>query len=92
MAAVDVYVDLEQLKTEIINLNDKNLQEIDKAMKAVCTTVATLSACGWSGEAKEAFMKKFAVYKKSMRALYENTKEFNKRLKAIQLSGKKLIS
>ena len=88
----DIYLDLEQLSSEIITLNNKKLQELDKAMKTASNTVATLAAYGWSGEAKDAFMEKFVRYKLDMKAFSENVKEFNKQLKTIQSDGRKLIS
>jgi len=92
MASGDIYLDLEQLKSEIITVNDKKLQEIDKAMRSSCNAVATLTSYGWSGEAKDAFMERFTEHKKGMKSFYEYVKEFNKQLKAIQNEGKKLIN
>ena len=92
MAAADIYLDLERLKGEIIVLNDKKFREIDKAMRSACNAVATLTASGWSGDAKDTFMAKFSAHKNVMRVFYENMKELNKRLKTIHADGRKLIS
>jgi len=92
MARADIYLNLEQLKSEIMTINDKKLQEIDKAMRSACNAVASLTSSGWSGEAKDAFMEKFTEYKKDMRIFCENAKEFNKQLKTIHANGKKLIT
>jgi uncharacterized protein YukE len=92
MAAADIYLNLVQLKSDIITINDNKLKEIDKAMKSACTAVATLAGSGWSGDAKDAFMEKFTQQKNDMRIFYENVKELNKHLKTIQVNGKKLVA
>jgi len=92
MAATDIYLDLEQLKNDIIDQNNKKLPEINRAMNAACNAVASLTAYGWKGEAKDAFMDQFTEYKMVMRVFCENMKEFNNQLKTIQTNGKKLIS
>ena len=92
MAEADIYLNLEQLKSEIIALNDKKLQEINTAMRSSCNAVATLTTYGWSGEAKDAFMEKFNKHKNDMKIFCEKAKEFNKQLKTVQSNGKKVIT
>ena len=90
MAALDIYLNLEQLKSEIIDMNERKLNEIDMAMQSSCNTVAALTAEGWAGEAREAFLENFAEHKKNMRCLVEYIQEFNRQLLAIYKAGKKL--
>ena len=90
--AMDIYLDLEQLKGEIITINDRKLREIDTAMRSLCNAVATLTAYGWNGDAKDAFIEKLTEHKSCMKIFYENTNEFNKQLKTIHTDGRKLIS
>jgi uncharacterized protein YukE len=92
MAAAEIYLDLEQLKSGTIDLNRKKLTEINRAMTSSCNAVATLVAYGWSGEAKDAFMKKFTEHKQEMKVFYENANEFNKQLNSIHAKGKSVLS
>jgi len=92
MGSADTYLDLEQLKSEAITLNDKKIQEIDSAIQSSCNAMAALVAYGWSGDAKEAFMKRFSEYKRDMRNFQGYMKEFNRQLKTIHSNGKKLVS
>ena len=89
--AQDIYLNLEQLKSDIIALNAIKLQEIDTSMRAACNAVATLTAYGWSGDAKDAFMEKFTDYKRGMSMFCANIKELNKQLNTIHNNGKKLL-
>jgi uncharacterized protein YukE len=88
----DIYLNLERLKSEIMDINDKKLREIDTAMQSACNAVATLTSCGWSGNAKDAYMERFSEYKCGMKIFSENVKEFNKQLKTIHTDGKKLLA
>ena len=89
--AADIYLDMERLKGEIIRINDRKILEFDRAMRSASSAIASLTAYGWSGEAKEAFLREFAKYKIAMRAVQEDIKEFNQQLKTIHKDGKKLI-
>ena len=91
MATADIYLDLEQLKSEIIAINIKKLKEIDKAMKSSCNTVAKLTTSGWIGDSKDAFMEQFTKHKQNMRCFYEYISEFNKQLRTIHEDGEKLV-
>jgi uncharacterized protein YukE len=92
MGAADIYLDLDQLNTDIIDQNKIKLQEIDSAMKSACNAVASLTSKGWQGESKDAFIEKFSEYKQSMRIFCEYVKEFNNQLKIIKDNGRKLIT
>jgi len=86
----DIYLNLEQLKAEIIALNDKKIREIDMIMRSANTTVNRLTLSGWTGESKDAFSEKFLEYKKDMGVFREHLSMFNNQLKTIHSNGKKL--
>jgi len=88
----DIYLDLEQLRNEAILLNDKKIQEINRDISAINSTVNRLTLLGWAGESREVFIEKFSVYKKDMGVFCEYLKEFNKQLKTIHSNGRKLKS
>ena len=86
----DINLDLEQLKSEVITLNDRKLKEIDRIMKSANTIVSRLARSGWEGDSAKAFLEKFAEYKKDTGLFCEHLNEFNKQLKRIHSSGKQL--
>ena len=88
----DIYLNLERLKSEIITLTDKKLAETDKAMRSACNAAATLTASGWEGDSKGAFMERFTKHKNDMKICHENIKELNKQLKTIHAEGRKLLA
>ena len=92
MASADVYLNLEQLKSEVILLNDKKLAEISQAMRSANDTVRRLALYGWEGKSKDTFMESFARYQGDAAVFNESIKHFNKQLKTIHSNGKKLQS
>jgi WXG100 family type VII secretion target len=87
MSASEISIDIDQLMSDVILINDAKLAEIDAAMQASCNTVATLTLSGWEGEAKDTFMEQFTEFKQEMRKFYENLSAFNEALKAIHADG-----
>lgn len=92
MSYNDIYLDLDQLKDEIIALHDRKLKDIDNAMRTASNTVGTLVAIGWSGASKDAFIEKFSDYKKEMKFFCDYMTAFNMQLKIIHSDGRRLIA
>lgn len=83
----EIYLDLDQLESEVITQTSSKLAEIDSAMERACNIVATLTVCGWNGEAKDSFLRTFTEYKSEMRIFYENLSAFKKVLEDIHDKG-----
>lgn len=92
MAATDIYLNLEQLKSEVIAFNEKKLSDIDRAIKSANNTVRRLTLYGWEGKSKDVFVESFAKYNNDSVAFNECMKDFNKQLKTVYSNGKKLQS
>jgi len=92
VASADVYLNIEQLKNEVIALNDKKLAEISQAMRSANDTVRRLALYGWEGKSKDAFVESFAKYQGDIAAFSEYIRHFNKQLKTIHSNAKKLQS
>ena len=87
MPASEISIDIDQLMSDVISLNDAKLAEIDAVMQSSCNTVATLTLGGWEGAAKDEFMEQFTEFKQEMRKFYENLSAFNDALKAVYAEG-----
>lgn len=90
MAQQDIYLDLEQLNTDIIVFTGKKIQDIGRAINAARNTANSLARQGWEGDTQEAFAESFSLYIKDMEAFSDHLKEFNKQLKTIHANGKSL--
>lgn len=87
MPSEEIYLDLDQLIDDAKAQTDSAVNEIDTAMIQACNIVATLTTCGWSGEAKDAFLEKFTEYKKGMRVFSGNLASLSAALAEIHGSG-----
>ncbi len=87
----EVYLDLDQLKNEVIIQTENKLKEIDAAMEQACNTIAVLTICGWSGEAKDAFLEKFSTYKMDMRLFYNKLADLKTTLNGIYEEGTTIV-
>jgi len=87
MMMPEIQLDIDQLMSDVIELNIAKLADIDTTMQSACNTVATLTVAGWEGEAKDEFLIKFTEFKQEMRIFYENMSTFNEYLKRIYAEG-----
>jgi uncharacterized protein YukE len=92
MAERDIYLNLEQLNTSLISMNNQKIKDIEQAMRCAFTAVSRLTLNGWEGESKDSFVKKFEDYKKEIQAFTVSLKDFNSQLKNILKNGKQLNS
>ena len=92
MAATDIYLNLDQLNSEVITLNSQKLKNIENVIRSSCTAVSRLTLNGWDGESKDVFVKEFAGYKKEIQAFTMSLKDFTGQLKTIHRNGKNLNS
>jgi len=83
---MDIKIDLDGLQN-VITLNETQISNIDAMMTAACNAVATLTVLGWEGKTKDQFLTKFTDFKQTMKAVYENLKNFNSELKSIKSDG-----
>ena len=91
MLVADIYLNLDQIKSEVILFNDKKLTEINKTMASSQNAINRLSNSAWQGETKDAFMANFEDYKRDLIAFNEQLKDFNTCLKTVQSEGMKTI-
>lgn len=92
MAERDIYLNMDQLNTEVIVLNNQKIRDIEQAMRTAFNAVSRLTLNGWDGESKDSFVRKFTDYKKEIQAFSTSLKDFNNQLKTILKNGKKLNS
>gem|GEM_PF-2699359 len=88
----DIYLDLDRLCVEVMDMNRKALQALQNAVGQAETTVAKLTALGWSGTAADAYLGKFSKYKGQARSLYVHVEEFNQALMRISENGDQVLS
>jgi len=86
-----IYLNLDQLKSGVITLNDKKIQQINQAMISAQNTIYKLTGSGWQGETKDVFIEKFAEYKKDLTDFNELLKDFNGRIKTVYSEGMRVI-
>lgn len=92
MATTDIFLDLDQLNTEVIAVNSQKLRDIEKAMRSAFTAVSALTLMGWEGDSKDCFVQEFANYKKEIQAFTVALKDFTTKLKTIHGNAKRLNS
>ena len=92
MPETDIYLNLDQLNTGVIVLNNKKIQEIDSTMRSALNIVNKLALHDWEGDSRDSFVANFTEYKKTMTAFSLCVKEFTKQLKTVHGNGKKLNS
>ena len=65
----DIILDFDKLEAEVLDRNKEVLSNIQKAMLVTKSTLESLTAKGWSGEAAAAFTIQYKEYQKDTAVL-----------------------